>query len=792
MMILVSGPFRQPEVPGVPNRGSREVERLVAAERAARIAGESAARWWREMAATAATARTDRALDELFHNSLVTIKNALDADVVSVLVANEAGDELVARASNGLSEQVTLDLAIRSGEGMAGQVLASRKPLIVDELSTIQVVSPALRDSGLRSVAAVPISLEKRVLGVLYAGSLESAHFSTVDTEFLEMIAQRFADTLERVDAFEAERSARERVERDADHLVRLQRITSKFLSATTTAEIAASLTDALATDAVGVDVAWSSLWLVSAQRLVLIPTHRGLPMNDSLTEIPLDSEGPIARAFRDRCANYEPTSDETSGAAPVEHGHLLYTSWAAIPLVVNQECIGVVVVAHRQSHEFEQDERDFLAAMADQAALAIERARLYSAQVALAETNAFFAQSARAIAEGTNFADTLSRLATLALHVLGDICLIDVVGEDGTLQRMIAQHRDNANQHLVDRLRTDFPPDPEGLHPAVEVVQAGKTKWSDEMNDDFLRKTTRDESHFSLVKALGFRSFVSVPLVGEGEVIGVLTLVSSTRSLAPTDVSLAERFAEQVAAVVDNARRYESTVQTSHTLQQSLLPRRLRRIPGLQVFTRYLPATRGLEVGGDFYDLIVLPSGMAAFTIGDVAGHDRAAAALMGQLRSAGRALAGQVRSPSELIAALQWSWDLMGFDRMATGLFAWLDQESGRLLMASAGHYPPLLVESGRAEYIPVKPGKPLGVSGGGSVDWEGSLDRGQLLLMFTDGAIDEREIGATASMEQLAAVAANCGTTDAAVVCERIVRTLPLDRIDDVAMLAVRRDS
>jgi serine/threonine-protein kinase RsbW len=179
----------------------------------------------------------------------------------------------------------------------------------------------------------------------------------------------------------------------------------------------------------------------------------------------------------------------------------------------------------------------------------------------------------------------------------------------------------------------------------------------------------------------------------------------------------------------------------------------------------------------------------MAALTIGDVAGHDRAAAAQMGQLRSASRALAGQVGSPSELIAALQWSWELMGFERIATGLFAWLDQNSGQLAIASAGHYPPLLVESGTAQYLPVKPGKPLGVSEGGSVDWVGVLERDQLLLMFTDGAIDEREIGATESMEQLAWVAATCGTTDPAVVCERIVRTLPLERIDDVALLAVR---
>ncbi|MFZ0665875.1 MAG: GAF domain-containing protein [Acidimicrobiales bacterium] len=767
-----------------------EVERLVAAERATRAAGESAARWWREMAATAATARTDRAFDSLLRTFLATIKNALNADAVSVLVANPEGDELVARASDGLSEELTVGLGIRIGEGMSGQVLATKKPLVFDDISTINIVSPVLRTSGMHSVVAVPIAVGQRVLGVLYAGSRSIAHFSSLDGELLEMIATRLAETLERVDAFETERTARAKAERTADHLIRLQRITAKLLSATTPEEIATKVTDALATDAVGVDVAWSSVWLVSGTKLLLVSTPRGLPVADSFGEIALDSGDPLARTVRDRCATYS-EDGEASESLP-DDGRLLYTSWAAIPRVVNQECIGVVVVAYRQSHEFDQDERDFLTAIADQAALATERARLYAAQVNVAETNAFFAQSARAIAEGTDFADTLSRLANLALHVLGDICLIDVLDEDGSIQRMVAQHRDETMQHLVDHLRTEYPPDPEGFHPAIEVIRLGKTRWSNEMSDDFLRETTRDEAHFALVKALQFRCYISVPLMGESEAIGVLTLVSTSRTIGPTDVSLSERFAEHVAAVIDNARRYESTVQTSHTLQQSLLPRRLQRVPGLQVYTRYLPATRGLEVGGDFYDLITLPGGDVGFMIGDVAGHDRAAAALMGQLRSAARALAGQVDTPSELIAALQWSWDLLGFDRIATGLFGRLDPATGDLMMASAGHYPPLLVEVGSGEYLPIKPGKPLGVSGGGSVDWHGRLEDGQALLLFTDGAIDEREIGATESMKQLSEVAANSGTTNLSVVCERIVRTLAVDRIDDVALLAIRRYS
>lgn len=774
-------------------RSSREVERLVAAERAARVAGESAARWWRDLTQAAATARTDRALDDIFRSSLGTLKEALDADVVSVLIANDAADELVARASNGLSEEITLDLAIRSGEGMAGRVLASGRPLLVEDLSTINVVSPVLRNSGMRSIAAVPILWNNKILGVLYAGSHELNHFGTVDIELLELMASRFAEALERVEAFEAERLARERAERNSDHLVRLQRITSKLLSATTPEEIAATLTDSLATDSLGVDVAWSSVWLLRTGTLTLVPTPRSLPMSEALREISVDAKGPIARTFRDKCANFA-TTDEDDGANLPEDGQLLYTSWAALPLLVRQDCIGVVVVAHRQAHQFAQDERDFLTAMAEQSALAIERARLYAAQVALSDMNAFFAQSARAIAEGTDFADTLDRLANLALHVLGDICLIDVVAEDGQQNRMIARHRDESKQPLVDRLRREFPPDPLGSHPAVEVIRSGKTRWSEEMSEDFLDDTTRDQAHLEVVKELAFHSYIAVPLTGDGEVIGALTLVSCSRSFQPSDVSFAERLAEHVAAVVDNARRYESTVQTSHILQESLLPKRLRAVPGLSVFTRYLPATRGLEVGGDFYDLLVLPSGIAGFTIGDVAGHDREAAALMGQFRSAARALAAQVSGPAELIETLRWSWDMLGFDRLTTALFGTVDPRTGDLVIASAGHYPPLLVSPTAANFVPVAPSEPLGMRStrpGSSAEWRGQMGDDHVLLLYTDGAIDERDAGPEASMQQMIAAALAGDTGNLESVCERIVRTLPLERIDDVALLAIGLD-
>jgi serine/threonine-protein kinase RsbW len=329
-----------------------------------------------------------------------------------------------------------------------------------------------------------------------------------------------------------------------------------------------------------------------------------------------------------------------------------------------------------------------------------------------------------------------------------------------------------------------------------MEVFTSGRSSWAPDMDDEFLRHTTQDLIHYQLVKALGFRSYLSVPLRNGDEVQGTLTLVSSQRPFGAADVSFAERLALQVAGVVNNARRFDASQETSQILQHALLPRGLPEVEGLEIETRYLPATRGLEVGGDFYDVVVLPSHRLGFMIGDVAGHDRDAAATMGQLRSAARALAGQVREPAALIEALQWSWDLLGFDRIATALVGRLDQTTGDLVLASAGHHPPLVLtpegsagSGGSARFLPVAPSTPLGAPAAPATEWVGTLAPGQVLLLYTDGVLDSRSADPdTSGMERLAGVAGG-GEISPVDVCDRVIGALPQHRIDDVALLAFR---
>jgi serine/threonine-protein kinase RsbW len=287
----------------------------------------------------------------------------------------------------------------------------------------------------------------------------------------------------------------------------------------------------------------------------------------------------------------------------------------------------------------------------------------------------------------------------------------------------------------------------------------------------------------------------MTVPLKTDGDVLGTVMLIStaSERRFGPSDIAVAEDLAAQVAAVVVKARRYEEEHQTAHTLQSRLLPASLPAVADLDIGVRYLPGSRGAEVGGDFYDVLVLPSGRIGFMIGDVAGHDAEAAAIMGQLRSAARALAGQVRQPGELIDALQWSWELLGFERIATAQFGRLDPTTGDLVIASAGHPPPLVVTGSSASFLPLEPASPLGSPSARPHEWRGQLQPGESLLLYTDGLIEQRAVGVNEGMDKLAALASEASHREAGTaehLCDHVLTGLTRERDDDVAVLAIRR--
>jgi GAF domain-containing protein len=764
-----------------------DIHTLLAIEQAAGKVAEPVAQLWDDLVQPGHPPTAMRqSLDSALRDALATMRRLLRVDAVAVLLAGDAGDELIVRASSGLIQELSVGIGVRAGEGIAGRVLAGAAPLLVGDLASLHVADPVLRDSRLRSIAAVPMLCDGRPTGVLWAARHAPDSLGEADAELLQVLASRLAAVLERTRALARERAARRDAERLASRLSRIQLATAELAATHSAEDVSTALVRALET----VPGAWRGVWLLDdgkedgkdAATLQLV-AQSGQP-----GEVPagwdpsvgIERDGVLATTFVERRASYGVTSDCGSGER----------SWAALPIVTRARGVGVLVVVAPRTDWFSPEERILLTLVVGQAGQAFERAFLADSERRAAERASFFARAAQALAEADDLAATLDRLADLAVSSIGEICIIDVIGEDGRLARMAAKHRDPDRQSLVDRLRTEFPPDPHGTHPAVRAITTGTSSWSEEMPDELLRATTVNEEHLALTRALGFRSYLTVPLTVSSRVVGSVTCVSCSRRFGRGDMSFAQELARHVASVVDNARRYESAFRTSQILQSSLLPDLPPRVGGVCVETRYLTANRGLEVGGDFYDMLCLPTGDVLFMVGDVAGHDRGAAAQMGHLRSAVRALAGQVCAPSALVSAVRAAWELLGFERLATVLVGLLDPTSGELRLASAGHYPPLLVAQRGARSVPLIASPPLGMEAPLAPEWCGRLLPGEVLLAYTDGAIDERGAGSDESMARLSEVAADGALTPAGV-CDRVVEAIVRERSDDVALMALTID-
>jgi serine phosphatase RsbU (regulator of sigma subunit)/PAS domain-containing protein len=421
------------------------------------------------------------------------------------------------------------------------------------------------------------------------------------------------------------------------------------------------------------------------------------------------------------------------------------------------------------------------------------EQRQAHDELVASHEHQTFLLQASEIISQAEGYSETLERLAAVAVPVLADLCLVDTLTVDGGVVRMAARHADETRQPLVDELQWRYPPDPDGDHPSVEVMHTGRARWSETMSDEFLRRTSRNDDHFALLKRLEFTSYMTLPLVSDNRILGSITLVSagSGRRFGHSDLALADEFTTVVAQVVAAAQRNDADRRAAHTLQASLLPDHLPEVPGLELAVRYLPATTDNDVGGDFYDVMTGPSGITTIAIGDVAGHDMVAAAIMGKVRTATRVLATQATGPRHFIEMLRHGWDNLELERIATLLIASIDATTGELRIASAGHPPPLLVEPGGTRLLDVTPMTPLGAPWSTVSEWHGTLVDGATLLLFTDGLVEDRR----RSFHDGAAVlvqAAPCPCPPDEL-CDRVLDALVPDEShhdDDIALVAVTR--
>jgi len=301
--------------------------------------------------------------------------------------------------------------------------------------------------------------------------------------------------------------------------------------------------------------------------------------------------------------------------------------------------------------------------------------------------------------------------------------------------------------------------------------------------------------------------SMLLLPLIARDVMLGFIVCVRRTgyRRFDPYDVEIGMEFAARAAIFMDNAQRYSRERTTALTLQRSMLPTQtgLSAPSSVEVRHRYLPGSKLIEVGGDWYESIALPGGRVALVVGDVAGHGVRSAVTMGRLRTAIQTLAMLELPPAETLQQLNELMHELGSrePHFATCVYAIFDAVTGTCEVASAGHLPPLLVRpDGTNELLDVPQAPPLGVGSGLIQSRTLHIEDGSLLVLYTDGLVEKRSrdidegIGrlreifgpgsADESLEELckatlAGVYADEHRDDIAVLMARL-RRLPADRI------------
>jgi PAS domain S-box-containing protein len=474
-----------------------------------------------------------------------------------------------------------------------------------------------------------------------------------------------------------------------------------------------------------------------------------------------------------------------------------------AFPVRYHGACVGIVKMLSRHPRERDPSVVELMDAVGDHlgellhaSAQATERQRLVEELLEARRHNEFLLLATQVLSEVVDYRDMVERLAQVSVPVMADLCLIDIVDEDGQIRRMAAWHADPDKRALTEELRASYPPDADGMHPALEVMRSGRSMWSADVDDEFLRTNSRDDRHFAILKTLGFTSYVTVPLRQRDEqVLGTVSLVSagSGRRFSEKDLGLAEQLAEQVSSVVFQARAYDRERRISHELQRHLLPDAIPAISGWDVAARYRPAALGVEVGGDWYDVVPISEHLVALVVGDVEGHDLAAARIMSRLRHTLGLLLLEERTPGSALQRLN-RVSLAGVGgRLATALVGVLDTRTGSITFSSAGHPSPVRVEAGQAVELPVPPGPPLGVQHCHYKDHEFQLDRA-CLVMFTDGLVERRGSHLDARLSLLESSLRSSPSSEPSRVADFVIDAMTSDArsSDDIVVLTARRSA
>ena len=412
----------------------------------------------------------------------------------------------------------------------------------------------------------------------------------------------------------------------------------------------------------------------------------------------------------------------------------------------------------------------------------------------------ALMAEATSALTVTLDIDELIDQLAWLCVPVLADWAFITLVDPAGQVTRTAFRHREGRRDELEElsaRHAFQLP----AASPSRRSMATRRPVLVPEVTEEFVEATFTSARSAELFRQLGATSMMAVPLVARRQIVGALALVMAADGHRATtgDVELAEDLARRAALALDNVRLYQQEHTVAETLQRSLLPE-LPVIAGIEAAAHYISASAAAAIGGDFYDLLQLADGSIGMVIGDVVGHDLAAAAAMGHLRGLIRACAWDAPDPAPdaVLARVDRLVQGLGVAAMATMVYVRALRPAGpgapwRLQIANAGH-PPLLLRrpDGRVQVLDEVGGLLVGVDDSArrrTLTLE--VPAGTIVLGYTDGLIErpglDLDQGIDELVQRLAAAPVGAGPQ---LVCDAAT-SAQLDRRDDIALIAVRLD-
>ena len=427
-----------------------------------------------------------------------------------------------------------------------------------------------------------------------------------------------------------------------------------------------------------------------------------------------------------------------------------------------------------------------------------LERERAARAEAGQARERLTFLLNAGALAAATRDRQKLlDQVPRLLVPSLADYGVVFLPDASGHLRAAALAHRDPARAAVLDRLR-ELPLPAAGPLTVSMAYSSGQTQLMRDVSAGLPRWAEVAPDLVQVLARLQPQSAIAVPLLAARERLGVLMLSrgSGRPRFAETDVEVIEEIARRLAAGLANVEIAAREHTIAETLQRSLLPAGLPEIPGLDLAVRYLPATDGADVGGDWYDAFGVSGGRIALVIGDVVGHSIASASVMGQLRSLVRAYAIHHPDPLSVLRRTSSAVASLLPEALATVACAVLDTATGDFRYATAGHPAPLLIGAdGHTAFLNHASGTMLGAAADCRlVPVRRVLPPGAAVLFYTDGLVEDRGRDIGEGFSALARALAGPAARTAEEICATAEDALlgTGSRADDVCLLAVRREA